>query len=120
MSFYSTTPDVPHNPVGTSFQLRMQTPVIQTQPVGGKPSSNEPFPPGGLPFYGGPTPPGGQPPFHAPPGGKPLFSSHTPVVNPPLAGGKPLFVGNPSKSWGVSLGGTFIQPTLGDTRLITH
>jgi hypothetical protein len=112
-SFYSTAPHVPHDPVGTSSHPRMQTPASPTQPAGGKPPSNEPFPPGGLPFHGGPTPPGGQPPFHAPPGGQPPFSSHTPVVNPPLAGGKPSFAGNPSQSWGVSSGGTFIQPHVG-------
>jgi hypothetical protein len=88
----------------------MQTPASQKQSAGGKPPSNEPFLPGGLPFYGGPTPPRGKPPFHSPHGGKPLFSSHTPVVNPPLAVGKPSFAGNPSQSWGVSSGGTFIQP----------
>jgi hypothetical protein len=97
-SFYSTAPHVPHDSVGTSFQPRMQTPSSPTQPAGGKPPSNKPLPPGGLLFYGGPTPPRGQPPFHAPPRGKPLFSSHTPIVNPSLVGGKPLFVGNPSQS----------------------
>jgi hypothetical protein len=91
----------------------MQTPASPTQPNGGKAPSNEPFPPGGLPFHGGPTPPRGQPPFHAPPRGKPLFASHTPVVNPPLAGGKPSFPGNPSQSWGVSSRGTFIKPHVG-------
>jgi hypothetical protein len=108
--FSSTSPHVPHDPAGTSFHPRMQTPASQTQLTGGKPPSNEHFPPGGISFYGRPTPPGGQPPFHAPPGGKPLFSSHTPDVNPPLVGGKPSFVGNPSQSWGVYSGGTFIQP----------
>jgi hypothetical protein len=97
-SFYSIAPHVPHDPAGTYFHPRMQTPVGQTQPAGGKPPSNKPFPPRGLPFYGGPTPPRGQPPFHAPPGGKPPFASHTPVVNPLLVGGQPSFAGNPSKS----------------------
>ena len=100
-------------PAGASFHPIMQTPASQTQLVRGKPPSNKPFPPGGLPFYGGHTPLGGQPPFHAPPGGKPPFASHTSVVNPPLAGGKPSFVGNPKKSLGVSSGGTFKQPHIG-------
>jgi hypothetical protein len=98
-SFYSTAPHVPHDPARTSSHPRMQTPASQTQPAGGKPPSNKPFPPGGLPFHGGPTPPGGQSPFHAPPGGQPPFASYTPVINPPLAGGQPSFVGNPSQSW---------------------
>jgi hypothetical protein len=91
----------------------MHTPASPTQLAGGKPPSNEPFPPGGLPFHGGPTPPRGQPPFHTPPGGKPLFASHTLVINTPMAGGQPSFAGNPSQSWGVSSGGTFIQPHAG-------
>jgi hypothetical protein len=111
--FYSTAPHVPHDLVGTYFHPRMQTPTSQTQSIGGKPPHNEPFCSRGLPFYGRPTPPGGQPPFHAPPGGQPSFSSHTPIVNPPMAGGQPSFVGNPSQSWEVSLGGTFIQPHVG-------
>jgi hypothetical protein len=97
-SFYSTAPHVPHDLARTSSHPRTQTPVVQTQPTGGKPPSNAPFPPGGLPFHGGPTPLGGQPPFHAPPGGKPPFASHTPVINPPLAGGQPSFAGKPSQS----------------------
>jgi hypothetical protein len=113
ISFYSIALHVPHDPAGTSSHPRMQTPVGQTQPAGGKPPSNIPFPPGGIPFHGGPTPPEGQSPFHTPPGGQPPFASYTPIVNPPLAGGKPSFVGNPSHSWGVSLGGTFNQPHVG-------
>jgi hypothetical protein len=35
MRFYSTAPHVPHDPVGTSFQPRMQTPASQTQSAGG-------------------------------------------------------------------------------------
>jgi hypothetical protein len=112
-SFYSTTPHVPHDSAGTSSHSRTQTPAGQTQPVGGKPPSNESFPPRGLPFHGRPTPPRGQPPFHAPPGPQPSFASHTPVINPLLAGGKPSFVGNPSQSLGVSSGGTFTQPHIG-------
>jgi hypothetical protein len=96
--YYSIVPYVPHDPTGTCSHPRTQTPVGQTKPVGGKPPSNEPFPPGGLPFHGRPTPPWGQPTFHAPPGGQPLFSSHTLVVNPPLAGGQTSFAGNPSQS----------------------
>lgn len=111
--FYSTAPHVPHDLAGTSSHPRTQTPVGQTQRAGGKPPSNTPFPPGGLPFHGGPTPSEGQPPFHAPPGGKPPFVSHTPVLNPLLAGGQPPFAGNPSKSWGVSSGGIFTQPHIG-------
>jgi hypothetical protein len=111
--FYSTAPHVPHDPAGTSSHPRMQTPIGQTQLVGAKPPSNEPFPPRGIPFHGEPTPPGGQPPFHAPPRGKPSFASHSPVINPLLAGGKPSFAGNPSQSWGISSGGTFIQPHIG-------
>jgi hypothetical protein len=95
-------PHVPHDPVWTSSHPRTQTLAGQTQTAGGKPPSNEPFPHGGLPFHGGPTPPEGQPPFYAPPRGKPPFASHTPVINPPLAGGQPSFAGNPSQSWGVS------------------
>jgi hypothetical protein len=34
-SFYSTAPHVPHNPIGASSHLRMQTPAGQTQPAGG-------------------------------------------------------------------------------------
>jgi hypothetical protein len=49
--FYSTTPHVPHDPVGTSFQPRVQTPASPTQPAKGKPPSNEHFPFGGLPFH---------------------------------------------------------------------
>jgi hypothetical protein len=97
-SFYSTTLHVPHDLSGTSSHLRMQTPAGQTQLAGGKPPSNIPFPPIGLPFHGGPAPPGGQPLVHAPPRGKPSFSSQTPVIHPPLAGGKPSFAGNPSQS----------------------
>jgi hypothetical protein len=95
ISFYSTTPHVLDDSAGTSAHLRMQTPASRTQPNGGKPPSNEPFPLGAIPFHGGPTPLGGYPPFHAPPGGKPLFSSDTPVINPSLEGGKPSFAGNP-------------------------
>jgi hypothetical protein len=84
----------------------MQTHVGQAQSAEGKLPSNEPL-------HGEPTPPGGQPPFHAPPGGKPPFASHTSVTNPLLAGGKYSFAGNPSQSWGVSLGGIFIQPHIG-------
>jgi hypothetical protein len=76
----------------------MQTPASQPQLAGGKPPSNEPFPPRGLPFYNRPTPPEGQPPFHTLPGEKPSFSSHTPVIILPLAGGQPSFAGNPSQS----------------------
>jgi hypothetical protein len=94
----------------------MQTPASQTQLSGGKPPSNEPFPHRGLSFYGRPTLPGGQPPFHAPPGGQPPFSSHTPVVNPPLAGGKPSFAGNPGEYLQEAL---LFNPTLGGTRIIT-
>jgi hypothetical protein len=112
-SFYSTAPHVPHDLARTSSHPRVQTPTGQTQPTGGKPPSKEPFPPRGLPFHGGPTPPGGHPPFHAPPGGQPLFSSHTPIINPPMAGGKPSFAGIPSQSWGVSSRGTFTQPHVG-------
>jgi hypothetical protein len=112
-NFSSIAPHVPHDLVGTSFHPRMQTPASQTQPTGGKPPPKKPFLPGGLPFYGGPTPPRGQPPFHAPPGGQPPFSSHTSVVNPLLAGGKPSFAGNHSQSWGVYSRGTFIQPHIG-------
>jgi hypothetical protein len=111
--FYSTAPHVPHDPAGTSSHPRTQTSAGQTQPAGGKPPSNEPFPPRGLPFHGGPTPPRGQPTFHAPPRGKPPFASHTPAINPPLAWGQPSFVENPSQSWGVSLGGIFTQPHIG-------
>jgi hypothetical protein len=111
--FYSIAPHVPHNPAGTFSHSRMQTPAGQTKLARGKPPYNEPFPPGGIPFHGEPTHPGGQPLFHAPPGGKPPFSSHTPIVNPPLAGGQPSFVGNPSQSSGVSSGGTFTQPHIG-------
>jgi hypothetical protein len=109
-NFHSTTLHVPHDPVGTYLHQRMQTLANQIQSTGGKPPSRGPFLPGGPPLYGVPTPLGGQPPFHAPPGGKPPFSSHTLVVNPSLAGGKPSFAGNPSQSWGVSSGGTFTQP----------
>jgi hypothetical protein len=112
-NFHSTAPHVPHDLAGTSLHQRMQTLASQIQPTGGKPPSSGPIPPGRPPSYGGPTPPGGQPPFHVPPGGKPPFASHTPVVNPPLAGGKPSFAGNPSQSWGVSSGGTFTQPHIG-------
>jgi hypothetical protein len=117
--FHSTTPHVPQDPVGTSLHQRMQTLARQTQstvghiPTGGKPPSSGPIPPGGQPSYSGPTPPGGQPPFHVPSGGQPPFTGQTPVVNPPMAGGKPSFVGNPSQSWGVSSGGTFNQPYTG-------
>jgi hypothetical protein len=93
--FHSTTPHVSHDPAGTYFHPRIQTLASQIQLNGGKPPSSRPIPPRGTPFYGGPTPPGGQTPFHAPPRGKPPFSSHTPIVNPPLAGGKPLLTGNP-------------------------
>jgi hypothetical protein len=91
----------------------MQTPAGQKQPTGEKPSSNKPFPPGGIPIYGGPTPPDGQPPFHAPPGGHPLFASHTPVINPPLAGGNLCLLETLSQYWGVSSGGYFIQLHIG-------
>jgi hypothetical protein len=96
--FYSTTPHVPHDLAGTSSHPRMQTPTGQTQQTRGKPPSNKPFPPGGIPFHGGPTPPRRQPHFHAPLGGKPSFCSHTLIINPPIAGGKPSFARNPSQS----------------------
>jgi hypothetical protein len=57
--FYSTAPHVPHDPIGTSLQPIMQTSTSPTQPAGGNPPSNEPFPPRGLPFHGGPTHLGG-------------------------------------------------------------
>jgi hypothetical protein len=88
-SFYSTAPHVPHDPAGTSSHPRMKTSAGPPQPAGGKPPSNEPFPPRGLPFHGGSTPPGGQSPFHTPPRGQPSFASQTPVIHPPLVGGQP-------------------------------
>jgi hypothetical protein len=91
----------------------MQTLTSQIQLTGGKPPYSKTIPPRGPLFYGGPAPPGGHPPFHVPLGGKPPFASHTLVINPPLAGGQPSFVGDPSQSWGVSLGGTFTQPRIG-------
>jgi hypothetical protein len=106
-SFHSIAPHVPHDPTRASSHPRMKTPAGQTQPAGGKPPSNKHFPLGGLLFHGRPTPPRGQPTFYAPPRGKPPFSSHTPIINPPLAGGQPSFAGNPSQPWGVSLGCTF-------------
>jgi hypothetical protein len=119
-SLYSTTPHVPHDPAGTSSHLRMQTPLGQTQLARGKPPSNIPVPSGGLPFHGGPAPPGGQPPFHTPPGGQPSFVSHTTVVNPPLAGGNPRLLEtlhNPREYLQEEL---LLNPTLGDTCIITH
>jgi hypothetical protein len=112
-NFHSTTPHVPQDPVEISFHLRMQTLASQIQSIGGKASSSGPIPPRKPPSYGGPTPPRGQPPFHVLPEGRHPFSSHTPIVNPLLAGGKPLFVGNPSQSWGLSSVGTFTQPHVG-------
>jgi hypothetical protein len=97
-NFHSTAPHVPHDPAGTSFHPRMQTLENQIQPTGGKPPSSVPIPLGIPPSYGGPTPPVGQPPFHVLPGGQPPFASHTPDINPPLAGGKPSFARNPSQS----------------------
>jgi hypothetical protein len=112
-NFHSTAPHVRHDPTGTSFHPRMHTLANQIQPTGGKPPSRRPIPPRGPPFYVGPNPPRGKPPFHAPPGGQPPFASDTPVVNPPLIGGQPSFVRNPSKPWGVCSGGTFTQPHIG-------
>jgi hypothetical protein len=65
----------------------MQTLASQIQLTRGKPPSSGPIPLGITPSYGVPTPPGVQPPFHVLPGGQPPFVSHTPIVNPPLAGG---------------------------------
>jgi hypothetical protein len=113
---HTTTPHVPQDPVGTPLHQRMQTLSIHTQSTmgqiltGGKPSSSGPIPPGGKPSSSGPIPPGGQPPLHIPFGGQPPFTGQTTVVNQPMAGGKPSFVGNPSQSWGVPQGGTFNQP----------
>jgi hypothetical protein len=91
----------------------MQTLGNQIQPNIGKPPSSKPVPPRIPPSYGGPTPPGGQPPFHVFHGGKPPFPSHTPVINPPLVGGKPSSARKPSQLWGVSSRGTFTQPHVG-------
>jgi hypothetical protein len=112
-NFHSTAPHVPHDLARIYFHPRMQALANQIEPTGGKPLSRGPIPPGRTPSYGGSTPPEGQPPFHVLPGGKPPFASHTLVINPPLVGGQPSFVGNPSQSWGVSLGGTFTQPHVG-------
>jgi hypothetical protein len=70
-------------------------------PTGGKPSSSGSIPPKGQPSFSGPTPPGGQPPLHVPFGGQPPFTCQTIVVNQPMAGGKPSFVGNPSQYLGI-------------------
>jgi hypothetical protein len=96
--FHSTAPHVPHDLARTYFHMRMQTLSNQIKPIGGKPPSSGHVPPGRPPSYGGTTPPGGQPPFHFLPRGKPPFASDTLVVNPPLAGGKPSSIGNPSQS----------------------
>jgi hypothetical protein len=111
--FHSTAPHVPHNLARIYLHHKMQTLASQIQPNGGKPPSSGPIPPGIPPSNHGPPPPGGQPPFHVPSGGKHPFASHTPVINTLLAGGKPLFSGNHSQSWGVSSGGTFTQPHIG-------
>jgi hypothetical protein len=106
-NFHSIAPHVLHDPAGTSFHPRIQTLSNQIQLTRGNPPSSGSIPPRIPPSYGEPTPPGGQPPFHVLPRGKPPFVSHTPVINTPLEGGKPLSVGNPSQSWGVSSRGTF-------------
>jgi hypothetical protein len=109
-NFHSIAPHVPYDLARTSLHHRMQTLASQIQLTRGKPPSSGPIPPRRPPSYGGPTPPRGQPPFHIPSGGKPPFAIHTLVINPSLAGGKPSFARNHSKSWGVSSGGTFTQP----------
>jgi hypothetical protein len=98
----------------------MQTLANQIQLNGGKPPSSRPIPPRIPSSYGGPTPPGGQPYFHILPRGQPPFASHTLVVNPPLVGGQPSSDRNPSQSLGVSCKGTFTQPHVGGTLIITH
>jgi hypothetical protein len=82
----------------------MKTLASQIQLTRGKPPSNGPIPPRRTPSYRRPTHPRGQPPFYVTPRGETPFASHTLVINLALARGKIVFVGNPSQSWGVSLG----------------
>jgi hypothetical protein len=97
-NFHSTAPHVPHDPTRICFHRRMLTLASQIQLIGGKPPSSRSIPPGIQPSYGGPTPPYGQPPFHVLPRGKPLFASHTSIINAQLVGGKSSSIGNHSKS----------------------
>jgi hypothetical protein len=118
--FYSTALHVPHDPIGTSLQLRMKTPTSPTQLARGKPPSKEPFPPEGIRFHGRPTPPGGQPPFHAPPGGQPLLTSHSLVVNPPPEGGNLCLLENLHNPGEYLQKALSFNPKLGGTYLIIH